>query len=38
VASHDTIGLVNRKNTTRSITVLMPRVNAKPFTTPMEKM
>ena len=37
-ASQVTIGLVNRKNTTRSITVLMPSANAKPFTTPIAKM
>ena len=37
-ASQVTIGLVNRKNTTRSMTVLMPSANAKPFTTPIAKM
>ncbi len=31
------IGLVNRNTTTTSMTVVSPRVNAKPLTSPMEK-
>ena len=38
MASHETIGLVNQKNTTRSMTVLMPRVNANPFTVASARM
>src|SRR4029079_5936280 len=38
LASHDTIGLVNQKKTSRSISVDSPRANAKPFTTPAAKM
>ena len=37
-ASQDTIGLVNQKNTARSISVERPSAKAKPFTTPAAKM
>ena len=37
LASKVTIGLVNRKTTTTSMTVVSPRVNAKPFTSPIAK-
>ena len=37
-ASQETIGLVNQKNTARSISVDRPSANAKPFTTPAAKM
>ena len=36
--SHVTIGLVKKKNTTRSISVERPSANAKPLTTPAAKM
>jgi hypothetical protein len=37
-ASQETIGLVNQKNTARSMTVVMPSAKAKPLTTPIAKM
>ena len=37
-ASHETIGWVNQKKTTRSMSVEMPSANANPRTTPAAKM
>jgi len=37
-ASKVIVGLVNQKNTATSMSVLMPRANANPRTTPIAKM